>query len=70
MSPKVSPPSPHSSPKNHDQNSARPGACASTPGRSCVSASPKIHGATIQLKNPPTSHDVSHDQRFTPRNAT
>src|SRR6185312_23836 len=65
--PKVRPPIPHNKPKKKDQNNAAAGASCKTGSKSLVIKKARIHGAMIQLKKPPASQKVSHDQRFTPR---
>src|SRR6185437_14358334 len=65
--PKVRPPIPHNNPKKKDQNKAVVGASCKTGSKSLVITKAKIHGAIIQLKKPPASQNVSHDQRLTPR---
>ena len=55
VSPKVRPPSPHNTPNTYAQKRLLVGASCSTRMRSWVIVSARIHGAMIQLKNPPTS---------------
>src|SRR5271154_1475405 len=55
VSPNVSPPIPHNNPKRTDQKRVEAGASERTWNKSVVKRSPRIQGAMIQLKKPPTS---------------
>ncbi len=55
LSPKVSPPMPHRTPKRYVHRSVFPDADPSTPSRSGHVSRPTTQGTTIQLKVPPTS---------------
>ena len=67
LSPKVSPPTPQSSPKKNAQPMLERGASRRIASVSGAVSSASTHGATIQLKTPPASQKLSHAHPFTLR---
>ena len=67
VSPNVSPPNPHMAPKKYVHQSVVALCWLRTPNTSLVINVASTQGQIIQLKKPPTSQYVSHDQRLTPR---
>ncbi len=63
----MSPPRPHNAPNAYAHIRLRAGVAWIAARASGTSRSAIVHGATSQLKIPPTSQYVSHDQRRTAR---